>query len=666
MCGICGVVRFDGKPLAGATREALQQIVHRGPDHVEAWNYAGTKVSIELGAARLAILDPREAANQPFHRGGRFHLIYNGELYNFRELRAELAALGEVFDTSGDTEVVLAACARWGIDALARLDGMWALAFFDSVSQSGFLARDPIGIKPLMYAVAENEIAFASEMRGLCRLGSWPKNVDNSAVVQHLVFGYIADPATIYQAARRLPPGHVLAFGPAGVSEPRPYHDLLSAHSPPGNSNESAESSRVLDYASARTRLRRLIGEAVARQRVSDVPIGAFLSGGVDSSIVVHHLSQCIPGPVHTFSVGYSDARSYDESRYARLVADRLGTRHEEIMLCERDVLEAIPRILDHLDEPVGDSSIVPTSLVSRAARQFVTVALSGDGGDELFAGYWRYLAHQTLESYLRIPGLLRRGAIQPLVSALAVSRSSALGNRARQFRKLLRADSTDALARHLAWSRILPEEAANLFLDPSLIEHCVRSMLVRAASLRERAANFSWRGRSNSDLSIGSHRGHKEDHNKSLNAVFQLDLSCQLPADMLHKVDLASMLHSLEVRVPLLDRAVVEALLPMPACWKIHRGLRKRILLDAYRGHLPDEILDRPKQGFEVPIGEMLRGPLRELFHDTVRQGVIESLGLLSYPAVQTIYDAHCARRADFADALWAILSLCWWRQRN
>jgi asparagine synthase (glutamine-hydrolysing) len=347
----------------------------------------------------------------------------------------------------------------------------------------------------------------------------------------------------------------------------------------------------------------------------------------------------------------------YDESRYARLVANRLGTRHEEIVLTERDVLTAIPRILDHLREPVGDSSIVPTSLVSQVARQLVTVALSGDGGDELFGGYWRYLAHQSLESYLRIPAMIRRGAIEPLVSLLAISRSSSLGNRARQFRKLLRADSDNAMARHLAWSRILPDEATSLFRDPSAVEQCLRSMLDRIGSI----------------MAPGSMRpnlGHPSNGGQAavadpLNAILHFDLMCQLPADMLHKVDLASMMHSLEVRVPLLDQAVIAAAAQMPSSWKIHRGLRKRILLDAYRGHLPDEVLDRPKQGFEVPIGEMLRGPLRDLFHDVVRRDVIDSLGILSHPAVQSIYEAHSARRADFADVLWAILSLCWWQSK-
>ncbi len=612
---------------------------HRGPDHCGHWKFQSDRVHAVLGATRLAVIDPRAFANQPFHHAGRYTIVYNGELYNYRELRAQLISLGDSFLTESDMEVALVACARWGVEALPRLDGMFAFAFFDSVAQTGFLARDPIGIKPLMYAVAGGELSFASEIKALTRLGSWRKEIDAGSVVQHLSFGYIADPATMYRAAWRLPPAHYLAFGPSGISEPRRYTQepapihvrpfTVKPHGPDEN------------YDAARTTVRRLIGNAVARQRVSDVPIGSFLSGGLDSSIVVSHLAEVTPHPVHTFCVGYEDSHSYDEREYARLVANRFGTRHEEIVLSERKVLDAIPQVLDHMGEPVGDSSIVPTSLVSWAARQFVTVALSGDGGDELFGGYWRYLAHQVLETYLRIPGFLRSGAIEPLLSMIAISRSSAIGNRARQFRKLLQTAGTDALERHVAWSRILSDAVVGLFIDAATVNKCVHSMVERARHMA----------------------GNTPD---PLNAVLRFDLQNQLPADMLHKVDLAGMMHSLEVRVPMLDHAVVEAVLPMPSIFKIHKGLRKRILVDAYRGYLPDEILDRPKQGFEVPMGELLRGPLRGLFLDTVRRDTVESFGLLSYPAVEEIYRAHCDRGADHADLLWALLSLCWWQNRK
>lgn len=646
MCGICGVIRFDGRPITGFVEQACRLLRHRGPDHCGIWKSCSDRVNAVFAATRLAVLDPRGHANQPFHRGERFHLVYNGEVYNFRELRCELISLGDSFVTEGDTEVVLAACARWGADALARLDGMFALAFYDSANQCGFLARDRVGIKPLMYAVAGGELSFASELRALTQLGAWRKEVDAGTVVQHLVFGYIADPATIYRAAWRLPPAHFLAFGPGGISEPRRYGGVSS-----NKDDAPADLDHCGDYNAARASIRRLIGNAVTRQRVSDVPVGAFLSGGLDSSIVVSHLAEATPQPVHTFCVGYADAHSYDERGYARLVADRFGTRHEEVVLTQRELLDAIPRVLDHMGEPVGDSSIVPASLVSWAARQFVTVALSGDGGDELFGGYWRYLGHQTLETYRRIPALLRRGLIAPLLSMVAISRSSSMGNRVRQFRKLLRTQSSDPLARHVAWSRVLSSDAANLFVDTTVVEKCVQSMLDRVSTDSPHSDDRGRGGRFETD---------------PLNAILRFDLAHQLPSDMLHKVDLASMMHSLEVRVPLLDGCVIEAAMRMPSSYKVYRGLRKRILVDGYRGYLPDEVLDRPKQGFEVPIGELLRGPLRDMFHDTVRRETIESFGLLSFPALAQIYADHVHRRADHADLLWAVLSLCWWQHRR
>ncbi len=585
-----------------------------------------------LGATRLRVLDPSANADQPLHGGdGRFHLVYNGEIYNFRELRAELESAGDVFVTDGDTEVVLYACARWGVEAFARFNGMWALGFYDSQTRSGFLSRDRFGVKPLFYVADADSLQFASELRALTLLGGWDRSVDADALVQHLQFGYIAHPATIYSRARRLSPGHYLGFHEAGVEAPVRYYTPKPRFPDP----------TTMDYGEACSRVRRALGDAVVRRRVSDVPIGAFLSGGLDSSIVVSHLAEAIGRPVQTFSVGYEGQRNYDETRYARLVAERFGTEHHELVVTEGDVLDAIPRVLDHLGEPVGDSSILPTALVSRFARQSVTVALSGDGGDELFGGYWRYLGHEAIESYYRVPRVLRRAFVEPLLSALASSRSSGLGNRVRQFRKLLRVAGGDPLSRHVAWSRILAPEVEDLIVNRRLPLTCD----LRTLEFAKQST------------------GHL-DGRDGLSRVFAFDLQHQLPADMLQKVDLASMMHSLEVRVPFLDFQVVELALSMPSWFKIERGMRKRILTDAYRGHLPDAVLGRSKQGFEVPIGEYLRGPLRTLFHDVVTRPVVDSLGLLSYPVVERVYQEHLTRRTDHADLLWALLSLCWWRR--
>jgi len=635
MCGICGVISFSDEPVApGPIERACAALRHRGPDHQGVWIDHARGGRVGLGAVRLAVLDPTAASHQPMQRaGGRLHLVYNGEIYNFREIRRELADLGEPFFTDGDTEVVLAACARWGVEAFSRFNGMWALAFYDAETRAGFFCRDRFGIKPLLYRADTARVCFASELRALTLLGAGGRTIDTTALMQHLRYGYIAHPATIYREARRLAPGHFLRFDAEGVHAPQSYY------SPPIDPEPRARE----DYAGICTRLRRSLADAVAVRRVSDVPIGAFLSGGLDSSIVVAHLAAATGRPVQTFAVSYAGQPGSDETPFARAVAGAFGTEHHDVLLSEREVLAAIPNILDHLGEPVGDSSILPTALLCEFARRHVTVALSGDGGDELFGGYWRYLGHAAMDAYQRIPQSVRQAVIEPALRFVGASKSTAAGNRARQFQKLVRAHSGDALQRHLAWSRIVSPEAEGLFRDAT-----------EAAALDHRM------------LELARESTFAMDPRDSPNRILMFDLRFSLPADMLQKVDLASMMHSLEVRVPFLDPAVVELASSLPSELKIDRGIRKRILADAYRVRLPDEVLDRAKQGFEVPFGEFLRGPLQELFHDTVTRAAVDSFGTLSYDAVESIYRDHLARRGEHADLLFALLSLCWWHRQG
>ncbi len=602
---------------------------HRGPDQTNQW----VDKSVGLGAVRLAILDPAHDASQPMHdTSGRFHLVFNGEIYNFESIRRELEALGQTFRTCGDTEVVLIACMKWGVDAMARFNGMWSLAFYDSHIERGFLSRDRFGIKPLFYSSRSDGLRFASELEAYSALDTTNGDIDTAAVRQLLRFGYIAHPSTIYRQVCRLAPAHVLEFEKGGVIGVRRYYDPNSVISPTPAS-----------YTEAQFQLRSALDNAVTARRMSDVPIGAFLSGGTDSTILAYHLQRCMGRPIDTFSIGYSAHGSFDESSYARSVAASLNTQHHELMLSEFDVIEAVPKILDHLSEPFGDSSIIPTSLLSAFARQHVKVALSGDGADELFAGYWRYAAHDAWQAYQRMPAWLRSRLIEPLAHRLASSRGGAIGNRVRQLRKLLRANSPDPLIRHIAWSRIISEDVSQ-----SLIKACDDGGLDDATV----------------ELANTITAGYGADD--PMNCILAFDLQHGLPADMLHKVDAASMMHSLEVRVPFLDPQVVSLAWGMPSQWKIDRGRRKRVLVDAYRGLVPDIALDRPKQGFEVPVGEMLRGPLYGLFRDVVDRPTVESCQVLNFDAVERLLADHCSRRAEHADILFTILSLCWWLRKQ
>jgi len=633
MCGICGEFRFGPDPVErGRVEQSCATMRHRGPDHSAVWNLCAEGISAGLGAVRLAVLDPTPACHQPMHDpSDRYHLVFNGEIYNYRTLRQELASTGVRFNTDGDTEVVLAACARWGVEALSRLSGMWALAFFDSTTGSGFLSRDPVGIKPLLYSADDGYLRFASELKALGKLDNRNPSINHEALIQHLLFGFIAQPDSIHAGARRLAPAHYLAFNSSGVAKPIPYYKLPVSNPSPDQS----------DYATACGKLRRTLSESVVSHRVSDVPIGAFLSGGLDSSIIVADLAQATGRRVKTFSVGYAANAGYDETRFARMVAKHFYTDHYELKLTDRDVLEAIPQVLDHLGEPVGDSSIIPTSLVSQFASRHVTVALSGDGGDELLGGYWRYLGHYALALYNALPGVIRHLVVEPLLQSASTSKSSGWSNRIRQLRKLLRARGDDPMARHVAWSRILAPEAEELFTEPRLAIDGLDRTLETARRLTADMNDRDW-----------------------LTKILAFDVQYSLPSDMLQKVDLASMMHSLEVRVPFLDQTVVELALGLPSDFKIDRGRRKHILTEAYRGQLPEAILDRSKMGFEVPIGEYLRGPLRELFRDTVTRKAIESFDLLSFEGVEAIYQAHLNRRGEHADLLFALLSLCWWRR--
>ena len=631
MCGIAGIIRFDAQPIdRGALEAACRTLLHRGPDHQSTRILNSSRGVAGLAATRLAVMDPSPAGHQPMQDAtGRYHLVFNGEVYNFPDLRRDLAQKGAAFRTRGDTEVVLAACVQWGPEAGLRFNGMWALAFYDAQTHSGFLSRDRFGIKPLCYAADGRVLRFASELPALVALGHSDTSPNPKAVAQHLAYGYIAHPDTIYTSVRRLEPGHVLSFTARGAGEPVRYYEPVTA----------AMHETTRDVADARVGVRRHLAESVALRRASDVPIGTFLSGGLDSSIVALHLAEVTGQRVCTFCVGYEGQRSYDESPFAREVAAAVGTEHHEITLTEGDVLAAIPGILDHLGEPVGDSSIIPTALMCRAARQFVTVALSGDGGDELFGGYWRYLGHEASRTYGRIPSFVRRLLIEPLLGLGGSGRTSWRRNRARQLGKLLRATMDDPLARHLSWSRILAPQANGLFRDPQFPVSIDAEFLERGRKLTAAL---------------------KEQD--PLNRILAFDLQHQLPADMLQKVDLASMKYSLEVRLPFLDRRVVEFALPLPSACKVHRGLRKRLLVEAYRGRLPDAVLDRPKQGFEVPIGEYLRGPMRSMFLDVVTPKALGSFGFLCPAAAEDLYRQHVERRFDHADVLFALLSLCWW----
>jgi asparagine synthase (glutamine-hydrolysing) len=632
MCGIAGIIDFSGRPVRTGLLQGLCRCLgHRGPDDSGIWAAATPGFAVGLAHTRLAVIDPTPDGHQPMtDPAGVCAVTYNGELYNYLQLRDELPG---PFQTSCDTEVILSACMHWGRRALERFDAMWAMAFVDMRQRSGHLSRDPLGIKPLYWAFHDGRLLFASEMAAMRLFPDLPREIDPQSLAVYLTLGCIPHPQTIYRNIWKLLPGHRLCFDADGVKQPEPFFQLeRPSGSPP-------------TYPDAVRELRQRIETAVVGQRIADVPLGAFLSGGLDSSIVTACLARAGSTPVETFSIGYADHPRYDETNYAEIVARHLGTRHHAFRLTFKDVLDTVEPVLSHLGEPFADSSLLPTALVSRHTRQHVTVALSGDGGDELFAGYWRYAGHRYLDCYRRLPRVLRRCMIEPLLKLAPQARSNRLLDRLRQFRKLLRGDFADPLDSHLAWARIIDQQHAVDLLGSDL-----------ADGSAEFLANMYRDG--------PTRLGADADTLTPLDRILLADLAIGLPADMLHKVDTASMLHSLEVRVPFLSLDVVNFAATLPIEYKIQGGVSKRILRDAFADVLPEPILNRRKMGFEVPVGEFLRNELAPMYRDVVKPAALGDFGL-NPTAAEQLYEAHCRRRADHTEILWALLVLCHWKSR-
>jgi asparagine synthase (glutamine-hydrolysing) len=660
VCGIVGRVDFRGREIDESLLARMTEAVaHRGPDGTSTRILRCGPCSVGLGFARLAVIDTSARAGQPMsadlwrETSAGIHpdpdaprwIVFNGEIYNYRELRRDLVARGARFRSQSDTEVLLRAYLHWGEKAFERFNGMWALAVIDERTGEGLLSRDRFGIKPLFYTCGEGLLSFASEIAPLLMLPELQRRVDPQGLDLFLRLGYLPGSHSLVRGVQRLLPGHHLRFTADGPGEPQRYYRIPA--------NDPGDTS---DYEECAHALRRRIEQAVTNRMVADVPLGAFLSGGVDSSIIVAHLAENASGRIKTFSIGFAYQPRYDETRYARRVARHFGTEHYEYKLTSREVLKELPALLDHLGEPFGDSSLLPTALLSMHTRKQVTVALSGDGGDELFAGYRRYAGHHYLRRYLSWPGWLRRRVIEPLVNLLPASRSGPWSNRLRQVRKTLRAVSTlraapeaiDPLEAHLAWAQILDPEFADLFAEPTQFESGVAHLI---HLLRSHIADGC-----NESIYQGD----------AMNEILAADLLVGLPGDMLHKVDLASSRYGLEVRVPLLDPDVVRLVASLPSTYKLVGSRGKRILTDAYRGLLPDDILERSKMGFELPVGEWLRDELRPMFTGVVTREAIESIGSLNYGAVTRAYEQHTARRADHTELLYSLLSLCWWWKRQ
>jgi asparagine synthase (glutamine-hydrolysing) len=619
MCGIAGVFRFGEGPPPDEPllRRMADTLVHRGPDG-DGYSVRGP---IGLAHRRLAIIDLAGGRQPMGNEDGSVEVTFNGEIYNFEELRAGLLAKGHVFRTRSDTEVLVHLYEEEGDRLVERLRGEFAFAIADHRRRRVLLARDRVGVKPLYYALDGRRLVFGSEAKAVLAEGSTPRRVDPAALLDYLAFRYVPSPRTIYPDVRKLPPATTLAVESDGRTTERRYWTLRY------------EPERGLTVDAWCERVRASIAESVRIEMTADVPVGGFLSGGVDSSAVVSYMAEASPHPVVACTMGFSEA-AYDEREHARLVARHVGADHREQVVTP-DALAIARKLAWHYDEPFGDSSAVPTYLVSKMAREHVTVALSGDGGDEGYAGYRRY-RFEAAEARLR--GLLPAALRAPVFGTLA-----ALYPKADWLPRPLRAKTT---LRNLAER----DPARSYYRSVGTVAGFDRTVLLRRETLR--AAD----GHDPGDLIREAFRTAGTDD--AVSRAQSCDMRTWLPEDMLTKVDRASMASSLEVRVPLLDHVHLELTARIPSDLKLRGGVGKWILKKAMEPRLPLDVLYRRKQGFAVPVREWLRGDLRAYGEDALLGRDARLAEWFDQDAVRALWDEHQSGLRDASDLLWLLLS--------
>ena len=641
MCGIAGI--FDasaGLDLEGGARRMAAELVHRGPDDEGIWLDASH--GLALVHRRLAIIDVSPQGHQPMHSvSGRYVVVYNGEIYNFQEIRAELQAAGcaPAWRGHSDTEVLLAAVEAWGFEAtLRRLVGMFAIAMWDRETHTLSLARDRIGEKPLYYGRTGQGFVFASELKAIRALSGLELEVDPQALSQFMQFGYVPAPTSIYRGLAKLQPGHFVHIGPAAsVGYPQPFWQLSGL----GQSDLAAlladqDDERVIDLLHDRLKA------SVGLQMVSDVPLGAFLSGGVDSSTIVALMQAQSQRRVKTYTIGFHE-KAFDEAPYAKAVARHLGTEHTELYISAADAEAIIPELPRIYDEPFADSSQIPTTLVSRMTRQHVTVSLSGDGGDELFAGYPRYGITAAL--WRRISGLpmgLRSAAAAALRCASAQ-----------------------------AWDRVftLLPEARRQSINGRRVHRLAQLMVSRSLSEMYVRLMSQWQPEEGLVLGI---RGTVTDRLRwpvqgtPIEQMRRWDVGQYLPDDLLVKVDRAAMSASLESRAPLLDHRVVELAFALPERMLVRGDQGKWILRRVLDRYVPRELIERPKAGFAVPLAQWLRGPLRAWAQELLAPVRLKAQGQLDADKITQLWQQHQTGSFDRSTYLWNVIAFQAWLENQ
>ncbi len=621
MCGIAGIFSPSINGNTAISNQVLKamtdSIVHRGPDegsvHIEP--------HIGFGHRRLSVIDVATGQQPLFNEDGSVVVVFNGEIYNYAETVPKLVALGHVFKTKSDTEVIVHAWEEWGVDCLQHFRGMFAFVVWDRNRKTLFMARDRLGVKPLYYGLADNgTMAFGSELKAVMAYPGISKAIDEQAMMDYMTLGYVPDPKSIYRNVKKLVPGSFILWK---VGQKCPQPQLYW--------NVKFEVNSKISEGEACIELRRLIKESVKLRMVSEVPIGAFLSGGVDSSVVVADMARLNDGPIKTCSIAFDDD-AFDESKYAKIVADRYKTDHSTHRVTSDD-FGLLDTLVDCFDEPFADSSAIPTYRVSEMARQRVTVALSGDGGDETFGGYRRYKFHVGEE---RVRSLLPLGIRKPVFGALASLYP--------QFNWMPRPIRAQATFRGLAMETTEAYTASVSMLKPD-----VRALLL-SSSFKNSMQGYT---------TVEMMREHAKDApcHDALSLIQYLDYKTWLPGDINTKVDRTSMAHSLETREPLMDHKLIEFAATLPSSFKLNGGNGKYLLKKAYEDSLSDDILYRSKMGFSAPMQKWLKGPLRQAIDGPLAKGALVQSGFFDAQGIETVVKTHLSGERDNSTALWALL---------
>ncbi len=620
MCGICGVYNFrNRKPVdQDLIKRMAEALKHRGPD--DEGIYINAKCNIGLGVRRLKVID-LETGHQPIHNEDEsIWIVFNGEIYNFRNLRGELEKKEHRFYTKSDTETIVHLYEEYGEDCVHKLNGMFAFAIWDSREERLFLARDRIGIKPLFYVEHKGSLIFASEIKSILENREISKEVDVQSLYSMMKLQYIPAPKTIFKRIKKLLPGHILICQKGGISIERSWDlDLI---------RKGESEAFYLEE------LPKLLEESVKLRLISDVPLGAFLSGGIDSSIIVSLMSKFSKRPVKTYSVGFEAEDSFNELKYARLASQHFRTDHHELIMKSKDIEELLPKIVYHLDDPITDPAVIPTYLVSRLARKEVTVVLTGEGGDELFAGYRRYSLDRLAIYYSKLPSIIRKKMIPILVSRLFP--------KGRFLQGIEAINQPPNVRRHLNWVSKFSDETLEKLYTEQMEDSIRKEELERI---------------------FGPYFEPQEERD-FLSRTLYCDIKTWLPDDLLVKVDRMSMATSLEARVPYLDHRMVELCISMPIHFKLRGFTSKYILRKAFSELIPKEILRRKKQGFTVPLALWFRKELKDFTQEILSQNSVAKRGYFNYNYIKHILKEHLEGKRDYSREIWSLLIFELWVQ--